>query len=117
MSSQPVKSVTPFDFRSDFEQQSTEPDKISLTVAELAGLLDDARRTTADMLRNEQVQQQADAMRASSEALKTSLAQIVQLAELLETASFSDEIRDEALTRVRALAAELIDGQGNLFHP
>lgn len=116
MSSQPVKSVTAFDFRSDFQQPGDEPGRISLTVGELAALLDDARRTTAEMLRNEQVQQQADAMRASSQALKTALAQIVQLAELLETASFSDEIRDEALTRVRALAAELIDGQGNLFH-
>lgn len=117
MSTRPVTSVSPFDFRSDFEPPGNEPGRITLGIEDLAGLLEDARRTTADMLRDEQVKLQAEAMKASAEALKTALSQIVELAHLLEESSFSEETRTEALTRVRLLAAELIDGQGNLFHP
>lgn len=116
MSAASVSSVTPFDFRSDFETVAEEPDKITLRVSELAALLEDTRRSTAELLRDEQIQIQADAMKASSEALRKALTQIVALAELLENASFSEETRTEAMAQVRSLAAELIDGQGNLFH-
>ncbi|WP_084398144.1 hypothetical protein [Henriciella aquimarina] len=119
MSARPVKSVTPFDFRSDFEAPDTtsteDDDRISISVSELAALLEDTRRSTAEMLRDEQVQIQADAMRESATALKQALARIVDLVELLEKASLSEETREDALSRVRSIAAELIDGQGNLF--
>ena len=39
MSAASVSSVTPFDFRSDFETVEDEPDKITLRVSELAALL------------------------------------------------------------------------------
>ncbi|WP_300395959.1 hypothetical protein [Henriciella sp.] len=115
MSRKPVSSVTPFDFRSDFDTPAPNESQVTMTVSELAALLDDARRSTAEMLRDEQVKLQADAMRDSAESLKAALRQIVELAELLESSTLSEETRDEAVDRVRAVAAELIDGQGNLF--
>lgn len=111
-----MKSVTPFDFRSDFSQPEDGPERLSISIEELGALLDDARRSTADMLRDEQVKLQADAMKESAQALKASLAQIVELAELLESAAISESVKDDAIGRVKRLAAELIDGQGNLFH-
>ena len=119
MSAHPVRSAIPFEFRSDFappETTSTDEDgTIAISLPELAALLEDTRRSTAEMLRDEQVKIQADAMRESAASLKTALSRIVDLAQILESASFSEETREQALGQVRSIAAELIDGQGNLF--
>lgn len=112
-----LATVTPFEFRSDFDTSPKPADQVTLSAGELAALLDDARRSAAEMLRDEQVQLQADAMRQSAETLRAALARIVDLAELLESSALSTETKTDALSRVRALAAEIIDGQRNLFHP
>ncbi len=119
MSGVSIKSVTPFDFRSDFEapahQAEAEKDRISISLPELAALLEDTRQSTAALVRDEQLKYQADAMRASAASFKTALAQIVQLAQTLENAAITENDRDNAMSQVRTIAAELIDGQGNLF--
>lgn len=119
MTARAVKSVTPFEFRADFKApqpvQADHEDRISISIAELAALLEDTRSSTADLVRDEQVKLQADAMGASANGLKTALGHIVELAGVLENASLSDDAREDALKRVRHIAAELIDGQGDLF--
>ena len=120
MSTRAVKSVVPFEFRGDFEAPAPAPpadeeERVSLNIAELAALLEDARSGAAELVRDEQVQIQADAMRDSAQALKSALANIVELAQILEKASISDDVRQDALTRVRHIATELVDGQGDLF--
>ena len=117
MSRRIATNVVPFEFRSDFDTAQKRDDQVTLSAAELAALLDDARRSTAELLRDEQVQLQADTMRESSETLRAALTQIVALAELLESSALSADTKTDALSRVRALAAEIIDGQRNLFHP
>lgn len=120
MSARTVSNVTPFDFRSDFTvpepEKPASDDRISISVSELAALLDQTRESTAQMLRDEQVQIQAEAMKSSAETLKSALMQIVQLAQTLESAALSEDVRADALSQVRNIASELIDGQGNLFH-
>ena len=120
MSTKPTRKVSPFEFRSDFTapepSAADDDDRISIRVSELAALLEDTRNSTAQMLRDEQIKAQAEAMTSTAKALKTALSQIIELAHTLENASLSEEIRDDALGRVRNIASELIDGQGNLFH-
>ncbi|WP_300380242.1 hypothetical protein [Henriciella sp.] len=119
MTARAAKTVTPFEFRADFEApQSVQPadeDRISISIAELAALLEDTRSSTASLVQDEQLKLHADAMSASASGLKTALGHIVELAKTLETASLSDDARQDALKRVRHIAAELIDGQGDLF--
>ncbi len=112
-------TVTPFDFRSDFtapEPPATDQDaRISISVAELAALLEDTRQSTAALILNEQVEQQTEAIRHTNEQLKAALAQIIQLAETLEKIDLSEADRSEVNTQVCRIASEMIDGQGNLF--
>ena len=119
MSRSAIQSLAPFEFRSDFAAPAPAPqtpdDRITISVGELAALLDDTRESTARLLRDDQVRQQAEAMQASSEALRSVLLKIVELANALEKASISEPLRSDAKDRIRKIAAELIDGQGNLF--
>lgn len=119
MTKRPASAVTPFEFRSDFDasasQQTSESERISISVAELAALLEDARQSAAALVRDEQIQAQADAMRATTEQLKSALANIVRLAETLEKVDLSKEDREDVNAQVCRIASEMIDGQGNLF--
>lgn len=119
MSETSAARVTPFQFRSDFdssaEAQAPRDDRISLSVAELAALLEDTRQSTATLIRDEQLQAQGEALRATTDQLKSALANIVQLAETLERIDLSKEDRDDINAQVCRIASEMIDGQGNLF--
>ena len=119
MSTAKVKSVDAFEFRSDFGPPAPPPapqdDRISISVSELAALLDDTRQSTERMVRDRGARMRATAMTRSSDSLRVALLQIVELAQALENATISESLREEAKARVRKIAAELIDGQGNLF--
>lgn len=120
MSRQAAHTISPFEFRSDFTapdlSAADTDDRISISVSELAALLEDTRESTARLLRDEQAEAHAEAMKSSAAALKTALTQIIELAQTLEKSTLSDATREEALSHVRKIASELIDGQGNLFH-
>ncbi|MGB3625572.1 MAG: hypothetical protein WA989_07085 [Henriciella sp.] len=119
MSQRATAKVTPFDFRSDFDTseglKTGQDDRISISVAELAALLEDTRQSTAALVRDEQLKLQSEALKATTEQLKSALANIVQLAETLERLDISESDRDEVTTQVCRIASEMIDGQGNLF--
>ncbi|WP_084420010.1 hypothetical protein [Henriciella litoralis] len=114
-----VSGLRPFEFQSDFSPPAPPPapadDRILISVAELAGLLDDTRNNTAKLVRDRYVQQQTEAMKQSSASLRTALIKVVELADALEKATLSSEVRAEAKSKIRQIAAELVDGQGNLF--
>lgn len=113
-----VQSVSPYEFRSDFtlpEPPPPQDDRIAISMSELAALLDDTRQSTARLVRDKEARIRAAAMTQSSDALRVALLQIVELANALEKAPISETLREEAKARVRKIAAELVDGQGNLF--
>ncbi|WP_018147977.1 hypothetical protein [Henriciella marina] len=118
MSAAPLQSVSPFEFRSDFaapDLSPAKPDRINVSVTELAALLDDTRQSTLKMVRDREAKSRNMAMERSSDALRVALLQIVELANALEKAPVSETVREDAKARIRKIAAELIDGQGNLF--
>ncbi|MEM5518421.1 hypothetical protein WNY37_15805 [Henriciella sp. AS95] len=117
MSQSKRTTVTPFGFRSDFSapEDAQQETRISISVAELAALLEDTRQSTAALIRNEQVEQQAEAIRSTTQQLKAALAQIIDLAETLERIDLSEADRQDINTQVSRIASEMIDGQGNLF--
>lgn len=111
-------TVTPFEFRSDFSAPApvpVGPEKIAISIAELAALLEDTRRSTLDMVRDREAKARNAAIERSSDALRIALLQIVELANALEKASISEAVRQDAKARIRKIASELVDGQGNLF--
>lgn len=111
-----IKKLQPFPFESDFSApQPEKPDQLNMSAADLATLLAEARDGAARLMQNETLAAESERLQQVGEDLKYALATIVELATLLETAALSADEKSIALSKVRRLAATLIDGQGELF--
>ncbi|MEO1323011.1 MAG: hypothetical protein AAFV59_08395 [Pseudomonadota bacterium] len=111
-----IESITPYPFASDFSAPEPNPgDSVQMSTRELAHLLADAQASGAAIARNDALAQEADKLSKASSELKQVLAGIVDLAACLEQASIRESDRQDALERVRRLAAVVIDQQGDLF--
>lgn len=111
-----VEKLQSYTFSSDFLPPEPETEnRVSLTVEELAALLEDARRTTAEMVRDETLSLQAEKLSALSDTMREALLAVSSLASHLEKAAIDEHDRLNALNAVRHLARSLVDGQGELF--
>lgn len=111
-----IESLKPFPFESDFSApKPADPELITLSAADLAALMAEARESAAAMTRDDALTEHAAQMEAAIEKLKDALAAIVQLAAHLESAAIDEADRQTALANVRKLASRLIDSQGDLF--
>ena len=111
-----IETITPYPFASDFSApEPNQGDTVQMSTRELALLLSDAQASGAEIARNDALAQEADKLSKASNELKQVLAGIVDLAACLEHASISEADRQDALERVRRLAAVVIDQQGDLF--
>lgn len=112
---QATRTLTPFDFRSDFSSPAAAPDQVMLTAEEVAGLIAKVRADTLAEVTRQQSQEALDRLDAAAAALRETLAQMVQLMSLVETAGY-DAAREERLRgTLDGAARRLIDGQGELF--
>ncbi|MEO0550036.1 MAG: hypothetical protein AAFZ91_08950 [Pseudomonadota bacterium] len=112
----PIRQLKPFPFESDFSSPSPEPeDKVTMSALELQSLLAETRDGTASLIRDETLAAEADRLEKVSGDLKAALATIIELANLLDSAALDEEDKSLALSKVRRLAATLIEGQGDLF--
>jgi hypothetical protein len=117
-----VKSLQPFDFRSDFTPQP-EPEvlappveeKIALSGPDLAMLLTEARAEAHAAAMSLKHNEQNARLQQVTENLTQALANLVALAGHLESSAYSDGFRDSALRLVTATAQRIVDGQGDLF--
>ena len=117
-----VKSLQPFDFRSDFTPQP-EPvlpvlpkeEKIALSAPDLALLLTEARAEAHAAAMAMKYDTQNAHLQQVTENLTEALANLVSLAGHLEASAYSDGFRETALHLVTATAQRIVDGQGDLF--
>ncbi len=111
-----IETIEPYPFASDFSAPETSgPDTLTLSAQDLALLLSDAQAGGASIARNDALAEEAEKLAKTSDDLKKVLAGIVDLAAHLEQAAIDESDREAALTRVRRLAAVVIEGQGDLF--
>lgn len=111
-----IESLTPYPFASDFTAPSPKTrDTVQMSTDELALLLADAQASGAAIARNDALALEAEKLANTSSELKQVLTGIVDLAACLEKASIEEGDRQDALDRVRRLAAVVIDQQGDLF--
>lgn len=111
-----VEKITPFPFASDFSAPAPDaPETVSMTPQDLALLLSDAQSSGASIARNDTLAEQAELLAKTSGDLKKVLIGIVDLAAHLQQAAIDENDRNEAMDRVRRLAAVVIEGQGDLF--
>lgn len=111
-----VEKIEPYPFASDFSApEPRDADTVAMTPQDLALLLSDAQASGASIARNDTLAEQAGTLAQASDDLKKVLASIVDLAAHLEQAAIDETDRQDALDRVRRLAAVVIEGQGDLF--
>ncbi|KCZ49470.1 hypothetical protein [Hyphomonas pacifica] len=116
-----VKSLTPFDFRSDFSVAAAPPavleedPPVRLTTPELVQLLAEARAEGAATVRAEQARDEAERLQAVTNALNEALASLVALTSHLEACALEEGFSERATQLIRATARTIIDGQGDLF--
>jgi hypothetical protein len=122
MTQRAVKSVQPFEFRSDFtlapepEQPVVPPEGLmTLTGPELARLLSDARSEgLAEATRLESLQSD-ERLQAVTLKLNNALVDLVALAKHLEAGAYEGLDIAASLDLINASAQRIIDGQGDLF--
>jgi len=123
MSLRPLKSLTDFEFRSDFDAPQPEPatdnpnglDTVAVTASELAELLANAR---AEGVRAALSQQSADTearLNELSDDLKGALGDLLELAKCLERVALSPEDARDVRTLMTQACTHIIAGQRDLF--
>jgi hypothetical protein len=114
-----VKSVTPFDFRSDFSAvppAQADPDPaVSLTTPELLQMLAEARAEGAEMAKAEAARADLAHLQTATNALNEALANLVALTGHLEACAYEEGFSERAHALIRATARTILDGQGDLF--
>lgn len=122
MTQRAVKSMQPFEFRSDFvlspvREKPVAPveGQLTLTGPELAHLLSEARsQGLAEAARLESVQSD-ERLQAVTLKLNDALADLVVLARHLESGACEGLDIAASLSLINATAQRIIDGQGDLF--
>ena len=114
-----VKSLTPFDFRSDFQVAEPQPvdddPPVRLTTAELVTLLAEARAEGAATVQREQAREESERLQGVTNALNEALTNLVALTGHLETFANEEGFSERASQLIRATARTILDGQGDLF--
>lgn len=114
-----VKSVTPFDFRSDFSAvppAQADPDPaVSLTTPELLQMLAEARAEGAAMAQADAARADLAHLQTATNALNEALANLVALTGHLEACAYEEGFSKRAHALIRATARTILDGQGDLF--
>jgi hypothetical protein len=111
-----IENLKPFPFESDFSApRKDDPEQITLSASDLATLLSETRKSTAELVRNDALAEQADTLSNVSGDLKSVMTRIVDLAAYLETAAIDEHDRQQAMENVRRIASTVLEGQGELF--
>ncbi|MFT5774100.1 hypothetical protein [Hyphomonas sp.] len=122
MTQRAVKSVQPFEFRSDFtlapEPEQRPPPtegQLTLTGPELARLLSEARSEGLAAAARLESSQAEERLHAVTHSLNDALADLVSLARHLEAGAYEGLDIAVALDLINATAQRIVDGQGDLF--
>lgn len=122
-----VKAIQPFEFRSDFDFVPAEPAiedavpasedeaKISLTGAELAQLLFEARAEGIADAEARDKREDNERLQAVTDHLNQALANLVALAGHLEAAAYEEKFNATSIMLINEAAQRIVDGQGDLF--
>ena len=117
-----VKTLQPFEFRSDFTvADAPEPviepveEKVSMSSSDLALLLSEARSEGYAAALAQAGEAQSLRLQQVTSNLSQALANLVALAGHLEASAYEQGLRDTALRLITATAQRIAHGQGDLF--
>lgn len=110
-----ARSLSPFDFRTDFSPAPAEPGALRLTAEEVAALIAQVRADTLAEVSRQEAQETLDRLDRVTATMRDVLADLLQVMQLVEASTNGDEGKAALRSTVTGLAQRLLDGQGDLF--
>ena len=113
--SQAARTLSAFDFRSDFAAPPAEAGEVRLSGEEIVALIAKVRTDTLAEVSRQETQETLDRLDRVTATMRDVLADLLTLMQLVEAATGEDETRTHLRATVTGLAQRLLDGQGDLF--
>lgn len=110
-----IDSYRPFHFSPDFTSNTNRETGIAMQQQDLIALISDTRQATADLVRQNAAAKTREDLERVNGQLQNALAAILRLTETINAPHFSARERDDAKAALGQIAAELVDGQDDLF--
>ena len=119
MTAAATRPLAPFDFRADFAPPEAAveagPETIRLTAEEVLALISKVRSDALAEAARQETAETLDRLEAVAGAMRTALADMVQLMGQIEAAGYDTATEERLRGTLNAAARRLIDGQGDLF--
>ena len=119
MTARAVKSVTAFEFRSDFgpqaEEAATEPALVSFTGEEVAALITQVRAETLAEVAKIKTQTESERLSAVTAELTQALDEITEVMRLIASSQYHATTEARLRSLIDGAAARIAGGQGDLF--
>jgi len=119
MTARAVKSVTAFDFRSDFGSQAEEvaadPARVSFTGEEVAALITQVRAETLAEVAKMKSVTESERLSAVTAELTQALDEITEVMRLIASSQYHATIEARLRSLIDGAAARIAGGQGDLF--
>lgn len=119
MTSRAVKSVSAFDFRSDFGPQPEEivadASRVSFTGDEIAGLIAQVRAETLAEVAKLKTETESERLAAVTADLSLALDEIAEVMRLIASTQYHATTEARLRSLIDGAAARIAGGQGDLF--
>lgn len=112
---QAARTLSAFDFRTDFSAPSAEAGEVRLSAEEVVALIARVRADTLAEISRQEAQETLDRLDRVTATMRDVLSDLLKVMQLVEAATEEDETRKHLRATVTGLAQRLLDGQGDLF--
>lgn len=112
---QATRTLSAFDFRTDFTAPPTDAGEVRLSAEEVVALIAKVRADTLAEISRQEAQETLDRLDRVTATMRDVLSDLLKLMQLVEVATEEDETRKHLRATVTGLAQRLLDGQGDLF--
>lgn len=112
---QATRTLSAFDFRTDFTAPPADAGEVRLSAEEVVALIAKVRADTLAEISRQEAQETLDRLDRVTATMRDVLSDLLKLMQLVEAATEEDETRKDLRATVTGLAQRLLDGQGDLF--
>lgn len=112
---QATRTLSAFDFRTDFTAPPADAGEVRLSAEEVVALIAKVRDDTLAEISRQQAQETLDRLDRVTATMRDVLSDLLKVMQLVEAATEEDETRKHLRATVTGLAQRLLDGQGDLF--
>jgi len=110
-----ARTLSTFDFRSDFTAPPAEAGDVRLSAEEVVALIAKVRADTLAEISRQEAQETLDRLDRVSATMREVLSDLLKVMQLLDSAAFDEATSAPLRSTVTSLAQRLLDGQGDLF--